>query len=100
AHAKPARGVEVRDRAGRRREGARVFGVDAALDGMALEADVLLPHRKPTAGSDADLLVDQIDARDRLGHRVLHLKARVHFDEVELAVLVEELDSARARIAE
>ena len=52
------------------------------------------------AGGDPDLLVDQVDAGDHLGHRVLDLEARVHLDEVELAVLVEELDRAGAEIAE
>ena len=50
------------------------------------------------ARGDADLLVDQVDAGDHLGDRVLHLDAGVHLDEVELAVLVEELDGAGAGI--
>ena len=38
---------------------------------------------------------DAIHAGDELGDRVLHLDARVHLDEVELAALVhEELDGA------
>jgi hypothetical protein len=53
-------------------------------------------RRTSAAGGDADLLAHQIDAEDRLGHRVLDLQAGVHLDEVELAVLVEELDRARA----
>ena len=50
------------------------------------------------AGGDADLLEDQVDAGDHLGHRMLDLNARVHFDEIEFAVLVEELDGADAEI--
>ncbi len=38
ADAEAARRVEMRDRAGRGHEGARVLGIDAALDGVALEA--------------------------------------------------------------
>ena len=49
-------------------------------------------------GGDADLLVDDVDAGHRLGHRMLDLKARVHLDEVEFAVLEEELDGSRAGI--
>ena len=52
------------------------------------------------ARGDADLLVDDIDAGDALGDRVLDLEAGVHLDEVELAVLVEELDRAGARVFE
>ncbi len=42
----------------------------------------------------------QIDARDRFRDRMFDLKAGVHLDEVELAVLEEELDRAGAGIAE
>ena len=52
------------------------------------------------AGGDADLLQDEIDVGDLLGHRMLDLDARVHLDEVELAVLVQELDGADAEIFE
>ena len=100
ADAEAARRMEMRDRAGRGHEGARVLGVDAAFDGVAEEADVVLLHRQAAAGGDADLLVHEVDAGDRLGHRMLDLQARVHLDEVELAVLVEELDGAGAGIAE
>ena len=55
---------------------------------------------KAVARGDADLLVDEVDAGDRLGDRVLDLQARVHLDEIELAVLVEELDGAGAGISE
>ena len=52
------------------------------------------------AGGDADLFVDEVDAGDRLGDRMLDLEPRIHLDEEELAVLVEELDRAGARVAE
>ncbi len=48
---------------------------------------------------DPDLLTDQVDARDQLGDRMLHLKAGVHLQEPELAVLVEELDGAGVDVA-
>ena len=50
------------------------------------------------AGGDADLLEDEIDVGDHLGHRMLDLDARVHLDEIELAVLVKKLDGADAEI--
>ena len=65
---------------------------------MAVEADVALLDRQGRARGDADLLVDEVDAGDHLRHRMLDLDAGVHLDEVELAVLVEELDGAGAAI--
>ncbi len=65
---------------------------------MALEQHVLLAERQLGARGDADLLVDQVNAGDHLRHRMLHLQAGVHLDEVELAVLVEELDRADAAV--
>ncbi len=56
--------------------------------------------REVVAGGDADLLEDQVDVGDHLGHRMLDLDARVHLDEIELAVLVEEFDGADAEIAD
>ncbi len=64
------------------------------------KVDALLLHRERRAGGDAELLHHDVDAGDRLGDRVLHLQPRVHLDEIELAVLVEELDRAGAGIAE
>src|SRR5690242_8088826 len=42
----------------------------------------------------------EIDAGDCFRYRMLDLQARVHLDEIELAILVEELDRAGAGIAE
>src|SRR5690606_6546204 len=49
---------------------------------------------------DRQLRLHDVDAGDHLGDRVLDLYARVHLDEVELAVLVQELERARAAIAD
>src|SRR5690606_30671282 len=92
--------VDVLDDAGTGHEGLRVLGVDAALDGMAADLDVVLAVVQPVAVGDAQLLLDDVDARDHLGHRVFHLDARVHFDEVELPVLVEELHGPGAAVAD
>jgi hypothetical protein len=77
-----------------------ILGVDAALDGVAAQADVLLPEAQLLAGGDADLLLHQVDAGDHLGHGVLDLDARVHLDEEELAPLVQELERAGAAVAD
>ncbi len=80
------------DLAGRGDEAVqRIFGVDAALDGAASQLDVVLGEAEREPGSDPYLLLHDIDPRDHLRHRVLHLDAGVHFEEVELPVLPEEL---------
>ena len=74
-----------------------VFGVDAAFDRPALELHVVLLDRELFAGGDADHLLDEVEAGDEFGHRMLDLQARVHFEEEEIAVLVDdEFDRARA----
>jgi hypothetical protein len=76
-------------------EGTKVSGSSALMrHSMAWpwKRDVFLGHRQTGAGGDPDLLIDQVDAGDRLRDRMLDLQAGVHLDEVELAVLVEELD--------
>ena len=72
-----------------------ILGGDAALDRVAGEADVALPVAKRRAGGDADLLAHEVDAADHLGDRMLYLQPRVHLDEGELAVLVQELRACR-----
>ena len=77
-----------------------MLGVDPALDGVAFDLDLGLPHGERIARGDADLLVHEIDAGDHFRHRVLDLDAGVHLDEEELPVLVQELDRARSLVAE
>ena len=74
AHDPPGRGPEA---------GARVLGVDAALDRVAAQLDVGLRDRQLGAGGDLDLRTHEIEAGDELGDRVLDLDARVHLEEEE-----------------
>ena len=92
----------MHQRAGRRQEVAvGVLGIEADLDGMAVDAKLILRQRQPAAGRDHELPFDQVLAGDRLGHRMLDLQAGVHLHEVEGAVLVgDELDGARALVAD
>ncbi len=78
----------------------RILGVDAHLDRVAAEAHVGLRVAELLAGGDADLLAHQIDPRHHLGHRVLHLQARVHLEEVELALRPQEFDRARVLVTD
>ena len=98
--AEATRYVNGIDKAWRWREGLGILGIDPALDGMAGECDVLLREGQFRPGRDADLLLHQIVAGDHLGDRVLDLEPRVHLDEIELAILIQELDRAGAAIAE
>src|SRR5262249_28739081 len=85
---------------GRRAEGNRVFGVDAALNRMAVEFHVALLDCKAAASRDANLLEDQVNIGDHLSYRMLDLDACVHLDEVEFAFFIEKLDGANAQIAD
>ena len=67
---------------------------------MTARLEILLPERELLAGRDQQLLLDQVGLRHHFGDRVLDLDARVHFDEIELAVVVQELHRAGAAIAD
>jgi len=105
--------VPAHRRRGRRREGGerarggqevarRVLGVEPHLDRRSLEADVVLPVAERLAGGDAELVAHQVAAGHHLGDGVLHLEARVHLQEEELArgVVDQELHRARRAVAE
>ena len=68
----------------------RVFGVQAHLDGVAIERHLLLGQRQRLAASDANLPGHQVEAGDGFGDRVLDLQAGVHLHEEEVATLVEQ----------
>ena len=53
---------------------------------MASPRDVLLLERKSFALSDTNAEFDEVVAGDEFGDGVLNLDARVHFEEVEIAV--------------
>ena len=67
---------------------------------MAAHGDILLAKRQWLAGGDPDLLLDQVDAGDHLGDRMLDLDPGVDLDEVEVVVGVDqELAGARVDVA-
>ncbi len=78
-----------------------MLGVDAALDGVAAQLDRARQDLvQPLARGDQDLALHQVDAGDHFGHRMLHLDAGVHLDEVQLARRVhQELDRAGVGVA-
>ena len=58
---------------------------------MPGENHIALVEAARLSGCHSQLLFHQVEAGDHLGHRVLHLETGVHFQVVELAVLVEKL---------
>ena len=68
----------------------RVFGVQAHFDGMAIEFDLFLGQRQWPAFSHHQLPGYQVLPGDQFGDRVLYLQAGVHFQEVEIAVFVNQ----------
>src|SRR3546814_2636090 len=67
---------------------------------MAAEADVALLLLQRLAIGDADHFLDQVDAGDHLGDRMFDLDARVHLDEIEAAIFVQEFEGAGAARSE
>ena len=102
AHARALRHAQALNAARRRQEAVvGILRVDAALDGVRLRAEQRLRIEvEPLAARDANLPLHQVHARHHLGDRMLDLQARVHLEEVERAVLVEqEFDRAGVGVA-
>src|SRR5699024_6480877 len=62
--------------------------------------DVVLCVAQWFAGRNAQLFGNQIDAGYQLRDGMLHLDARIHFNEMELAVFVQKLEGASAAITD
>ena len=78
----------------------RVFRIQAHLDGVAAKAHLVLLDTERFTRRDEDLMTHEIKAGDRLRHGMLHLQARVHLQEVELAIFVhDELNRARVGVS-
>ena len=101
AHARAERRAEARDRAGRRPEVVlRILRVDAELDRVAAQLGAAR-RREALARRDRELRAREVDPGQELGDRVLDLEARVHLDEVEAPLGVEqELDRPGAAVVE
>ena len=85
---------------GRQEVAVRVFGIQTVFNRPAVDLHVVLRDRQRFAICNADHLFNQIDAGDQFGHRVFHLKTRVHLEEVEVPVTIDdEFHSTRAGVA-
>ena len=79
-------------------EGLRILRVEPHLDRVPFEpCNSLL---QSFAGCDPELLPDDVDAGDELGHRMLDLDSAVQLEEVEVAPVEHELDGAGAPVAD
>ncbi len=71
---------------------------------MAARRHELLLERQHLTGGDAELELDEVDAGDRLGHRVFDLETGVDLEEVDrfdtAGLVDEELDRARTLVAD
>ena len=76
--------------------------IDAALDGVSAMQDGAVQHvLQALARGQQDLALHQIHIRDHFRDRMLHLDARVHLDEVQLAIFIhQEFDGAGVHIAD
>ena len=85
---------QLLDDTGRRHEVVfRIFGTDAALYSMTALEQVLLLEVQHLVVGNTDLLFHQVYAYHLFRDGVLHLQARIHFEEVEPTVLVyQKLD--------
>ena len=100
AHAVATGGMVKGNRARAWHKGFGVFCVDPAFDGVATNDDVVLGEAQWLARGHQDLLLDDVDTCDHLGHRVLDLYAGVHFNEIELTILVQELEGTCAAVTQ
>ena len=88
-----AEGLQPPD--GGREIALRPLRIDARLDGPAVEADILLAEGERLACRHTQHLLHEVQPGDHLRHRMFHLEAGVHLQEVEIALTVhDELDRA------
>jgi hypothetical protein len=78
-----------------------ILGVDAAFERMAALRGAERGLGKRQTGCHFELQAHEVEPRHELGDRMLDLQARVHLEEVEIAVRVEhELDGAGIAVAD
>ena len=98
-HGAFGRAVHVEPAGGGQELRVGVFGADARLDRVAVDAQFVLQQRQRLARGHAQLPLHEVEAGDRFGHRVLDLQPGVHLHEKEAQVAIcsrlgDELDRA------
>ena len=100
AYAKAAGQVAAFNQAGAGDEVVRVFGVDAAFEGMAFQNNVFLLVLQFLACRHAQLFLNDVHAGNQFGNGVLDLYAGVHFDKEKFAVFIQEFERSRTAVAD
>src|ERR1035437_5817035 len=73
-----------------------MLGANAALDGMSAQFHRFAFDRHMPTCRNQDLILHEVQRRHHFRYRMLHLNARVHFQEVKVPLLVhQQLDCAR-----
>ena len=67
-----------------------IFRVDPALDGMPRLFHILLSDGELLPGRQPYLLLDDVDTRDHLRDRMLHLEPRIHLEKVEISAPIDK----------
>ena len=88
AYAGAAGHVQRGDLPRRWREFVRIFSVDTAFNGMAPQVNIPLFVAQLLTGGNEDLFLYQIQSGYHFRHRMLHLQAGVHLQEVEVQLFV------------
>ena len=95
------RETQSRERSRGRQEAlAWVFRIHTHFNRMTVQAQLVLHKRQCLTARHTQLPLDQIEASDLLRHRVLNLQARVHFHEVGLIALHDELHGTHAFVVD
>ncbi len=84
----------------RRKVALRILGVYTHLNRMTVDVDFILPERQFLSCGDAQLPFHEIETGDHLGDRMLDLKPRVHFQEVETIGIGDEFHRAGPFVAD
>ena len=72
-----------------------IFGIDAALDGVALHHDVALGEFEGFAHGDLDLGANEIDTGDFFGDRMFDLNTLIYLEKIIISVVInDKLDGA------
>src|SRR5262249_54966870 len=67
-----------------------ILGIDPALDGMSGLSDVTLSPRQIASGRYFDLGFHQVDADHAFRDCVFHLEPRIHFEKIEVLLLIQK----------
>ena len=88
-HVTPFGSFANRNHTGRRHKVIlRVFRIDTTFDSRSAELDIILFVRQRISGGNSYHIAHQVNPRALFRHRMFHLQAGIHFQEVEVLVFV------------